>query len=124
MSTRTRLEALQWFALFGGALAWTTQHVVGYFASTAGCSKALVVDVHPAVWQVTLALVAGTVVVSAEAAAFLVYRATADADGDSPGPAGRMHFLATAALLGNVLFLIIVVLDAVGSLANLPCRRS
>ena len=29
--TRVRLEALQWFALLGGPLAWTVDHVTGYF---------------------------------------------------------------------------------------------
>lgn len=124
MSSRMRLEILQWFALFGGALAWTTQHVVGYFASTAACSEAFVANVHPVVWQIALACGAGIVVASAEVSAFVVYRATSDVDENAPGPYGRLHFFATAALLGNVLFMVIVTFDAVGSVFNLPCTGS
>ena len=118
---RRRLEILQWYGLFGGALAWTTQHVVGYFASHAGCTHS---GLHPAIWQIALGLGAGTAVLAAEAAAFAVYRATSDAGSDAAGPLGRLHFFATAALLGNALFLMIVILDAVGSVAELPCRGS
>jgi hypothetical protein len=119
--SRRRLEILQWYGLFGGALAWTTQHVVGYFTSHAGCAHS---GLHPAIWQVALAVGAGAAVLAAEAAAFTVYRATSDVDHDAPGPLGRLRFFATAALLGNVLFLMIVILDLVGSVAELPCRGS
>jgi hypothetical protein len=119
--TRRRLEILQWYGLFGGALAWTTQHVVGYFASHAGCGHA---GLHPAIWQVALGLGAGVAVLAAEAAAFVVYRATSGVDGDAAGPLGRLRFFATAALLGNALFFMIVILDVVGSVAELPCRGS
>jgi hypothetical protein len=119
--SRRRLEILQWYGLFGGALAWTTQHVVGYFASNAGCTHS---GLHPAIWQIALAAGAGAAVLAAEAAAFLVYRETSSVDGDAAGPWGRLHFFATAALLGNVLFFMIVILDVVGSVAQLPCRGS
>ena len=44
--------------------------------------------------------------------------------GVGPGPAGRIHFFAQAALLGNVLFLVIVVLNVAGTVYQLPCRQS
>jgi hypothetical protein len=116
--TRLRLELLQWYALFGGALAWAAQHVVGYFVSTAGCGS---VGVNMTVAQVLLAVGAGVLVLGAEAAAFTVFRATAP---DAPPPAGRLHFFAQAALLGNVLFLVIVVLDGTGAITHLPCAQS
>jgi hypothetical protein len=116
--TRLRLEVLQWFALFGGALAWATQHVVGYFVSTAGCGS---VGGDMTIAQILLAVGAGLIVVGAEAAAFTVFRATA---ADAPPPSGRLHFFAQAALLGNVLFLLIVVLDGTGSVSHLPCASS
>ena len=118
---RRRLEILQWYGLFGGALAWTTQHVVGYFASRAGCTHA---GLHPAVWQIALAVGAGAAVLAAEAASYAVYQATSDVDENAAGPFGRLRFFATAALLGNVLFAMLVILDLVGSVAELPCRGS
>lgn len=116
--THTRLEVLQWYALLAGALAWAVQHVAGYFVSTAGCGS-VSIDMRPA--QIVLAVGAGLVIVSAEAAAFVVYRGTS---ADAAPPSGRLHFFAQAALLGNVLFLIIVVLTGFGSIDHLPCAQS
>lgn len=119
--TRGRLELLQWYALFGGALAWAGAHVVGYFV-TGSCNTAV------AHWHLSLGLWESLVialalggVLAAEAAAYSVFRATASAGEDAPGPAGRMHFFAQAALLGNVLFLMLVLLDAVGVLSHTNC---
>ena len=116
--TRTRLEILQWYALLGGAIAWAAQHVAGYFVSTGGCGSA---TLHMRATQISLAVGAGLVIAGAEAAAYLVFRATAH---DDAPPSGRLHFFAEAALLGNVLFLVIVVLTGVGSVYHLPCAQS
>jgi hypothetical protein len=116
--TRVRLEVLQWYALLGGALAWTTQHVAGYFVSTAGCGPA---GGDMKATQIVLAASAALLILVAEAAAFAVFRATSP---EAPPPSGRMHFFAQAALLGNVLFLVVVVLTGVGSVDHLPCAQS
>jgi hypothetical protein len=123
--TRTRLEILQWFALFGGPLAWATHHVVGYGLSEARCDVAgSQWHLDAVTWQIVLAALVGAVVLLAEAAALVVFRATRDVDGNAPGPEGRLHFFAEAALVGNVLFLVIVVLDVVGTTYYLPCGPS
>ena len=123
--TRVRLEFLQWYALLGGALAWTAEHVLGYFVSVAGCSASVGHwNVSLAVWESLLTGVSLAAVLAAEAAALLVYRATAVVDDDAPGPDGRMHFFAQAALLGNVLFFMLVVLDGAGVLYHANCRLS
>jgi uncharacterized membrane protein len=122
--TRNRLELLQWFSLFAGPLAWATEHVVGFFLSDAACSVSGAqwrLDTAP--WQAVLALVTGAVVVAAGLAAFVTFRETRTVDKNEPGPLGRIHFFAQAALLGNVLFFVIVVLDGVGSVHDLPCRQ-
>lgn len=116
--TRLRLEVLQWYGLLGGALAWATQQVVGYFVSTAGCGSA---GVDTKVAQIALSASAGLMIVAAETAAFAVFRATSP---EAPPPSGRLHFFAQAALLGNVLFLLVVVLTGVGSVDHLPCAQS
>lgn len=123
--TRVRLELLQWYALLGGALAWTAEHVLGYFVGVAGCSTSVGHwHVSLGLWEslLTAATIAG--VLAAEAAALLVYRATLAVDEDAPGPAGRMHFFAQAALLGNVLFFMLVVLDGAGVLYHTNCALS
>jgi hypothetical protein len=123
--TRNRLELLQWFSLFAGPLAWTTEHVVGYFVSDAACSVAGARwGLDTAVWQATLAVLAGAVVVTAWLAAYVTFRETRAVDKDEPGPLGRIHFFAQAALLGNVLFFVIVVLDGIGTVHDLPCHQS
>jgi len=94
--SRARLELLQWFGLFGGALAWTVQHVVGYGISDAGCSvTGTQWDLDVAALQTALALAAGTVVVLAWAAAFLAYRETRVVDEYATGPV-RPHPLLRA----------------------------
>lgn len=117
--TRPRLELLQWFGLLAAPLAWTAQVVVGWFAADAGCERGL--PITP--WEVSLAVAAGLVAVAAEAAALAVFRATGDAGKDAPGPYGRLRFFAMAALLGNALFFVIIVLDGVGTVFHLPCRQ-
>jgi hypothetical protein len=123
--TRVRLELLQWYALIGGALAWTAEHVLGYFVSVAGCSTSVGHwNVSLGLWESLLTGATLAAVLAAEGAALLVYRATAVVDDDAPGPDGRIHFFAQAALLGNVLFFMLVVLDGVGVLYHTNCRLS
>jgi hypothetical protein len=121
--TRTRLELLQWFGLFGGALAWATQHVVGFGISDSGCSlPGRQWGLPVSTLEVLVGVGACAITISAWAAAYVAFRETRSVAEDAPGPAGRIRFFAQAALLGNVLFLVIVVLDAVGSVSELPCR--
>jgi hypothetical protein len=123
--TRPRLELLQWFSLFAGPLAWTAEHVAGFWISDADCSVAGAQwSLDAAVLQTVLAVLAGVVVVAAGLAAYVVFRETRTVDPYAPGPLGRMHFFAQAALLGNVLFFVIVVLDGFGAVHELPCRPS
>ncbi len=117
-ANRGRLELLQWYGLLGGALAWAAQHVGGYFVSEAGCGASHVSAEAP---QIVLAACAAVAIAAAEAAAFVVFRATSLED---PPPGGRLHFFAMAALLGNVLFFVIVVLNSLGTVYHLPCAQS
>jgi|GraSoiStandDraft_8_1057269.scaffolds.fasta_scaffold380839_1 hypothetical protein len=123
--TRTRLELLQWFALLGGALAWTLDHVLGYFVSDGGCSPQVEHwGIDAGLWGGLLTGFSAVAVLAAQAAAVVVYRATNGVAHDAPGPEGRLRFFATAALVGNVLFLMLVGLDGLGSLAHLPCAQA
>lgn len=123
--TRTRLELLQWFSLFAGPLAWATEHVVGFGISDASCHVAGAQwGLDASLLQTVLALLVGAVVVAAWLAAFVTFRETRTVDKDESGPLGRIHFFAQAALLGNVLFFVIVVLDGVATVHDLPCHQS
>jgi len=115
--TRTRLELLQWYALLAGPWVWATQHVLLFGATNAHCSLPVAFWDVPAFWlNLLISLVCGSGVLAAEVAAWVVYRATSEVEEYAPGPYGRMRFFAQAALLGNVLFLVIVVLDAAGAI--------
>jgi hypothetical protein len=123
--TRSRLEILQWFALFAGPLAWATEHAVGFYIGEAGCNIAGAQwSLDPAVWQIVLAVLVGLVVIAAWFAALVAFRETRSVDPYAPGPLGRIHFFAMAALLGNLLFFVIVVLDGFGSVHDLPCHQA
>jgi hypothetical protein len=114
--TRRRLELLQWYALFAGPWAWATQHVLEFGWTNAHCAVAVSHWHVPAIWlNVLITTVCGGAVLAAEVAAFVVLRATSDVPEFAPGPQGRLRFFAEAALLGNVLFLVIVALDATGA---------
>jgi hypothetical protein len=114
--SRTRLELLQWYALFAGPWMWATQHVLLFGLTSSHCSLPIAYWHVPVVWlNVLITTVCGAAVVAAWGAAFVVYRAMSSVGEYAPGPTGRMRFFAEAALLGNVLFLMIVVLDATGA---------
>jgi hypothetical protein len=116
MSIR-RLELLQWYALFAGPWAWAAQHLLEFGVANSHCSLPVAYWNVPVLWlNLLITFVCGSAVVGAGVAAFVVFRATADVGEYEPGPYGRLKFFAQAAMLGNVLFLVIVVLDATGSI--------
>ena len=134
MSLRT-LSALQWFGILAAPLLWTSQHVLGYGTGEARCSVAgMRWGIGFDVWQLTLVSCAGLVVVAAEVCAVIVFQRTRGADyGDGPPeegrweartPYGRLHFFATAAIVANVLFLTIMLLDGLASSLAVLCRQS
>jgi hypothetical protein len=117
-----RRELLQWYGLFGAALAWAGQHVVGFGVATADCANAsrhwgLDITIWIAVITVLGLLSAGL----AEAAAISILLETRAVAYDDSPPDGRRHFFAFGAALGNVLFIMAIVLNAVGTLASLGC---
>lgn len=116
-------EFLQWFGLLGAALVWTVQHVTGFGVTVARCGAAngvLLVDQRT--WEIALMVTALALALLAEGAALAVLWATRDVDYEDPGPEGRRHFFALAAALGNLLFLVIIVLSGVSTIAHTGCR--
>jgi uncharacterized membrane protein len=118
--TRRRLELLQWFGLLAAPLAWATQLVVGYFVTQAACGGAGGVRS----WTIPLTALAAAVAVGAQVSAFTLYRELQEVEQDAPGPAGRLRFLAVAALVGNVLFFALIALGGLGAIFHVPCRGS
>jgi hypothetical protein len=118
-----RRELLQWYGLFGAAFAWTGAHVVGFGVATADCANASRhwgLDVT--VWMIVLTAVGLLFAGLAEFAAVSILRETRGLEHDDPPPDGRRHFFAFGAALLNVLFIMAIVLNAVGAFANTTCR--
>jgi hypothetical protein len=119
------LEFLQWFGLGGAALVWTGQHVLGYGTTVARCGAGGVsygIDLHT--WELATGLVALALAVVAEAAAVTVVLRTREVAYDGPPPNGRRHFFALAAVIGNLLFIAIILLSSLSDLAFDPCRQA
>jgi uncharacterized membrane protein YeiB len=123
--TIRRLSVLQWFGVLGAALAWTGVHVIGYGVAQAKCSTVGGSwDIAHDTWQLALMAIGAAVALAAQAAAITVFRATREADDQDPPPDGRLHFFASAAIVANVIFLAIIVLDGLGATISTLCRRS
>ena len=134
MSTR-RLSVLQWVGVVAAPLAWTGQHVVGYGVGQARCSVAgMRWGIGFDTWQLAILAAAGLLVLASEAAAVVVFLATRETNyGDGPPGSGRwggavpytrLHFFATAAMVANVLFLAIILMDGLGSVFDPLCVQS
>lgn len=129
------LGVLQWVGLLLGAGVWLAQHYVGYSVAEASCAAGSAHwGISNTVWQGVLMSVALAFVLGAGVAAIAVFRHTRGADfGDGPPeedtrfhgalPFSRIHFFATGALVANLLFAIIIVLDGTATIVNHGCRQ-
>jgi hypothetical protein len=68
--------------------------------------------------------VAVLLTVLAECAAVAVFLETRPIEHDGPPPDGRRHFFATGAMVGNLLFLTVILLTGIGIVAAAPCHQS
>src|SRR5205085_10469718 len=101
----------------------TVQHVTGFGVGVARCGPANgVFTIDQRTWEIVLMVVAFTLAVLAEAAALTVLWATREVEHDGPAPEGRRHFFAVAAALGNLLFLVIIVLSGISTVYHSGCR--
>jgi uncharacterized membrane protein YeiB len=122
--TLRRLEILQWVGLIFGALVWTGHHVLGYGLTEAACSRAgsewgISLDA----WETAAMAAAAAGVIVSELAALTVVLRTREESYEGPPPPGRIRFLAIAAVVANLIFLTIIVLDGLGSIVNVACRQ-
>jgi hypothetical protein len=132
--TLRQLSIVQWVGVVVAPLAWTGQHVVGYGVGQARCEVGAGWGIGFDAWQVALLASAGFLILVSEVAAVLVFLATREANyGDGPPgdgrwggaiPHTRLHFFATAAMVANVLFLVIVFLDGFAAVFDSLCVQS
>ena len=133
--TLRRLSVVQWVGVVVAPLAWTGQHIVGYGTGQAKCSVGgMGWGIGFDTWQLAILAAAGLLVLISEAAAVTVFLATREANyGDGPAEDGRwggavpytrLHFFAMAAMVANVLFLAVILMDGLGSVFDSLCVQS
>jgi hypothetical protein len=132
--TIRQLSVVQWIGVVVAPLAWTGQHVVGYGVGQARCEVGANWGIGYDTWQLALLAAATLLVLVSEAAAVTVFLATRDTNyGDGPPgdgrwggavPYSRLHFFATAAMVANVLFLVVILLDGLVAVADTLCAQS
>jgi hypothetical protein len=120
--TLRRLSALQWFGLAGGAAAWAAQLTGGFWVTQATCNPGTTWSIDHDLWQLALLASACALTILAQVAAAIVFVRTRPAGDDDEPPPGRLHFLAGAALVANVLFIVIMLLSGIASIADSLCR--
>ena len=132
--TLRQLSVVQWVGVMVAPLAWTGQHIVGYGVGQARCEVGANWGIGFDAWQLAIVVAAGLLILVSEAAAVTVFLATREVNyGDGPPedgrwagvvPLSRLHFFATAAMVANVLFLAIVLMDGLASVFDSLCVQS
>jgi hypothetical protein len=132
--TLRQLSFVQWVGVMVAPLAWTGQHIVGYGVGQARCEVGVTWNLGFDAWQIALIVVASLLILISEAAAVRVFLATREVNyGDGPPdegrwagviPVSRLHFFATAAMVANVLFFAIVLMDGLASIFDALCVQS
>jgi hypothetical protein len=120
--TLRRLAVFQWVGLLLGGVAWFAYHLAGYSLTEASCDSVRW-NIHHDLWQTVGMVVAAAFVLAAQAASIAVIRGTSYTSYDGEPPAARMRFTAIAAAAANVIFLMVILLDGLGSILNVACRQ-
>lgn len=131
--TSRRFNALLWFGVLGGPLAWAAEFVASYAFALAQCDPPVMrwqLPVHG--WQIGLAAAGLVVGLAATGVSLRIFLRTRGGgvmeqelygEGHQP-PLGRVHFLAIVGLTVNFLALTIVVICGIGAPLLTVCRQS
>jgi hypothetical protein len=123
-----RMNALVWFGVLGGPLAWATQFLFGMQLGLARCESPSGRFPFPVTaWAIALAALGVLVGVLAELASIAVYRATRDREQGATREQiteGRLHFLGAVGMTVNPLALTICVMAGVGVPLLTMCHQS
>jgi len=122
VSSRTA-EILQWFGLLCAPIAWGVHIVFGAGATEAHCDPARL-GIDLTTYQTALTVAALLVAVLAEACAVALFVGTRQIHYTDPPPEGRRSLFVFGASLGNVLFIVGIVVAGIGTLAFEGCRQS
>ncbi len=122
--TLRRLALLQWLGILGGGTVWFASFLAGTGVSTAVCNPASGRwgIPHDTV-EIGITAFACTLIALAEAASIVVFRATRDVGEQDPPPHGRLHFFASAALVANVVFFMVILLAGIATVVDRTCHQ-
>jgi hypothetical protein len=118
-----RLNALMWYGLAGGPLAWVAEHVVGWGFTQAGCGAPRW-GISLRAWEFGITALAFAVWAGAAAAAVAVFLATRNEEKDAPPPVGRLHMIAAASLAVESVFFCLILLAGISSTVFAGCHAS
>jgi hypothetical protein len=123
--TIRRLSQLQWFGFLAGGVIWWSTFLTGIGTTVAVCNPASGRwgIPHDTV-QLALMAIAIAFILAAQAAAIVVFRATRNVEEADPPPEGRMHLFSIGALLGNTLFLVIILLTGIAAVVDRACHQA
>lgn len=115
-----------WFAVLGGAGAWSLHLVVGWGLEEIACGSGSVgsdiLGIGLVAWLTAITIVLGAVTVAALLLSWRLWRqAGRPIHGDADPPVGRAGFMALYGLLSNGLFLLMIVFGGVSLLFLGPC---
>jgi ubiquinol-cytochrome c reductase cytochrome c subunit len=116
-----------WFGLFAAPAAWTLQHVAGISLTIGQCHDNAVgpgLDLHVNAVVAAVTAAAAACAALGVAAAFSTWRATREHDDDDAPPGGRNHFLGVVGLTTSPLFLAIILMSGIGSIALPECAQA
>jgi len=121
-----RLNALAWFGVLGGPLAWAVQFLLGLQLGLARCeSPDARFQLSAHALPSALAAAGAAVGVLAELAALKVFRATREREREGEGVSfGRLRFLGAVGLTVNPLTLTICAMTAVAVPLLSVCHQS
>jgi hypothetical protein len=134
VSPKLPSNAVLWFGVLGGAIAWTIQFLTNLFFTFAECDQPVqrwALPVHS--WEIGLSALAVAVGAASTGVSLMIYVRTARVDdvpakerageGTQP-PLGRINFLAMIGLVVNFLALAIIVMTGVGAPLLPICQQS
>jgi hypothetical protein len=123
--TLRRLVFLQWFGLLAGGSVWIASFLAGTAVSQASCNpgSGRWGIPHDTV-EAAITAVACVLILVAEVAAVAVFRATRDVEEQDPPPHGRIHFFASASMVANVIFFMIILISGIATIVDRLCQSS
>lgn len=122
--TDRRASLLMWIGVWAAPVAWALQHAVGLEFGLAACNPTgSLWHIPLRAWSIAVAAVAAAVATGGLVAAILSARATSDAEEEMPGRS-RIHFMAVMGLTLSPLFLLIIILNGLGTGLGDLCRQA